>query len=109
MSFQRITVDPAQMDGISCIRGLRIPVSTVVDMAASGMNEGDILAAFPDLEQEDIHAALRYAAAAVRERQLSQVANWNSFSSSQYKQTISYFVALAYVSSPGRSSHCHRC
>ena len=75
MNFQRITVDSEQMDGIPCIRGLRIPVATVVDMIASGMNENDILAAFPDLEREDIHEALRYAAAAVRERQLPQVAN----------------------------------
>lgn len=68
MNFQHITVDPEQMDGIPCIRGLRIPVSTVVDMVASGMNEDDILAAFPDLEPEDIHVALRYVA--VGERQL---------------------------------------
>jgi uncharacterized protein (DUF433 family) len=70
MRFERITVDPEQMDGLPCIRGLRIPVVTVVDMVAAGMTEGEILADFPGLEAEDIREALRYAAAAVRERQL---------------------------------------
>jgi uncharacterized protein (DUF433 family) len=73
MKFQRITVDPEQMDGLPCIRGLRIPVATVVDMVASGMSEDEILTYFPDLEREDIREALRFVAAAVRERQLPQV------------------------------------
>ncbi|MCA9891275.1 MAG: DUF433 domain-containing protein [Anaerolineae bacterium] len=73
--FTRITIDPAQMGGVPCIRGLRIPVASVVDMVASGMSTGDILADFPDLEREDIAEALRYASAALRERQLPQVAN----------------------------------
>jgi uncharacterized protein (DUF433 family) len=70
MKFTRITVDAKQMGGVPCIRGLRIPVATVVGMVAEGMGEADILAAYPDLEREDIHEALRYAAAAVREREL---------------------------------------
>ncbi len=74
-TFPRITVDPDQMDGLPCIRGLRIPVATVVDMVASGMSEDEILRDFPDLEREDIREALRYAAAAVRERQLPQLAS----------------------------------
>lgn len=74
-TFPRITIDPEQMDGLPCIRGLRIPVATVVDMVASGMTEDEILRDFPDLEREDIREALRYAAAAVRERQLPQVAS----------------------------------
>jgi uncharacterized protein (DUF433 family) len=64
VTFQRITVDPEYLDGLPCIRGLRIPVATVVDMVASGMSEEDILRDFPDLEREDIREALRYAAAA---------------------------------------------
>ena len=56
-----------------CIRGLRIPVATVVGMVADGMTERDILEAFLDLEQEDIREALRYAAEAVRERELPLV------------------------------------
>jgi uncharacterized protein (DUF433 family) len=74
-TFPRITVDPEQMDGLPCIRGLRIPVATVVDMVASGMSEDEILRDFPDLEREDIRESLRYAAAAVRERQLPQMAS----------------------------------
>jgi uncharacterized protein (DUF433 family) len=73
MRFVRITVDPKQMGGVPCIRGLRIPVATVVGMVADGMTERDILEAFPDLEQEDIREALRYAAEAVRERELPLV------------------------------------
>ena len=70
MRFKRITVDPHQMDGVPCIRGLRIPVATVVGMVAEGMDEREILRAFPDLQREDIREALRYAAEAVREREL---------------------------------------
>jgi len=70
MKFTRITVNPRQMNGVPCIRGLRIPVATVVAMIADGMAEDDILAAYPDLEREDLREALRYAAAAVREREL---------------------------------------
>lgn len=73
MVFIRITLDPAQMGGVPCIRGLRIPVATVVDMVAAGMSPEEILADFPDLEREDIKEALRYASAALRERQLPQV------------------------------------
>ncbi|GBD29800.1 hypothetical protein HRbin32_00892 [bacterium HR32] len=70
MKFTRITVNPHQMGGVPCIRGLRIPVATVVSMVADGMTEEEILAAYPDLAPEDIHEALRYAAEAVREREL---------------------------------------
>lgn len=70
MPFQRITVNPAQMGGVPCIRGLRIPVATVVAMVADGMPEDEILRHYPDLEREDIREALRYAAEAVREREL---------------------------------------
>ncbi len=70
MAFTRITVDPKQMGGVPCIRGLRIPVATVVEMVAEGMSEGEILRAYPDLAPEDIREALRYAAVAVREREI---------------------------------------
>jgi len=58
------------MGGTPCIRGLRIPVATVVGMVAEGMTGEEILAAYPDLEREDVAEALRYAAEAVREREL---------------------------------------
>jgi uncharacterized protein (DUF433 family) len=70
MTFTRITVNPAQMGGVPCIRGLRIPVATVVGMLADGMTDAEILEAFPDLEANDLSEALRYAAEAVREREL---------------------------------------
>ena len=70
MKFARITNDPKQMGGVPCIRGLRIPVAAVVGMVAEGMTENDILEAYPDLERDDIREALRYAADAVREREL---------------------------------------
>jgi uncharacterized protein (DUF433 family) len=73
MTFERITVDPSQMDGVPCIRGLRIPVATVVGMIADGMTEAEILRAYPDLEADDLREALRYAAEAVRERELPLV------------------------------------
>ena len=73
MRFTRITVNPRQMAGVPCIRGLRIPVATVVAMVADGMTETEILSAYPDLEREDLAQALRYAADAVRERELPLV------------------------------------
>lgn len=74
MKFTRITVEPEKMGGVPCIRGLRIPVATVVGMLADGMSEAEILSAYPDLEAADIQEALRYAAEAVRERGLPLVA-----------------------------------
>jgi uncharacterized protein (DUF433 family) len=74
MSFTRITVQADQMGGVPCVRGLRIPVATVVGMIADGMSKPEILAAYPDLEGEDVREAMRYAAEAVRERELPLVA-----------------------------------
>lgn len=68
--YPRITVDADQMGGIPCIRGLRIPVATVVGMVAEGMTHAEILDAYPDLMKEDIEEALRFAAQAVREKEL---------------------------------------
>jgi len=63
------------MGGVPCIRDLRIPVATVLDMVADGMDVSDILRTYPDLEAEDIREALRYAAEAVRERELPLLSN----------------------------------
>ena len=70
MAFERITIDANMMGGMPCIRGLRIPVATVVEMVAEGMTSEAILHAYPDLEADDISAALHFAAAALREREL---------------------------------------
>jgi len=58
------------MGGLPCIRGLRVPVAAVVGLIAEGMKEEEILGAYPDLGAEDIREALRFAAEAVREREL---------------------------------------
>lgn len=70
MAFERITIDHEKMGGLACIRDLRMPVSTVSGQLAAGRAAGEILEDFPDLEPEDIRAALEYAAAAVQEREL---------------------------------------
>jgi len=75
MQFSRITVEPEKMGGVPCIRGLRIPVTTIVGMFANGMSTEEIMAEYPDIEKEDIYEALAYAAEAVRERQLPVVEN----------------------------------
>jgi uncharacterized protein (DUF433 family) len=73
MRLSRITVNPGQMGGVPCIRGLRIPVATVVGMVADQMTAAEILASYPDLEEEDLREALRFAAETVRERELPLV------------------------------------
>ncbi len=75
MDFTRITTDPARMGGVPCIRNLRIPVATVVEMVADGMTSAEILKAYPDLEAADIREALRFAADAVRERELPMLSD----------------------------------
>jgi uncharacterized protein (DUF433 family) len=74
MKFTRISVNRRQMGVMPCIRSLRIPVATVVAMFADGMSETEILAAYPDLQRDDIFEALQYAAEAVREPELPLVA-----------------------------------
>ena len=64
MKYTRITVEADKMGGVPCIRGLRLPVATVVGMVADGMTASEILDAYPYLEAEDIKEALRYVAAA---------------------------------------------
>ncbi len=70
MKYTRITVNPRQMDGVPCIRSLRIPVASIIGMVADGLSNHDILAAYPDLQIEDIRESLKFAADAVREREL---------------------------------------
>lgn len=70
MTFERITVDPDLMSGVPTIRGLRIPVATVIAMVADGMSVAEITDELPDLSPEDVAEALHYAAEAMREREL---------------------------------------
>ena len=69
-NFERISVDPAQMGGVPCVRHLRIPVATVLRLLAGGRSESEILSEYPDLEKEDIRECLRFAAASAMEREL---------------------------------------
>ena len=62
MEFHRITYNTAQCGGKPCIRGMRIRVKDVLDLFAAGLSSNQILDDFPDLEQEDLNAALQYAA-----------------------------------------------
>lgn len=75
MVLDRITLQPNQLGGAPCIRGLRIPVSVVLDMVASGLSTAEILDLYPDLEAEDIAQALHFAAEALRQAEPSQAAN----------------------------------
>ena len=59
---ERITVNPRQCGGRPCIRGMRIRVSDVLDLFAAGLSAEQILDEMPDLEKEDLQAALQYAA-----------------------------------------------
>jgi len=70
MTFERITTDPEVLGGVSCIRGLRVPVASVVGMVTDGITVEELLADFPYSEPDDIAEALRCAAAGVREREL---------------------------------------
>lgn len=66
----RITVDPAVLHGKPCIRGLRYPVELLLDLLAADMPADAILADYPDLERDDIRAALAYAAQLSRVQRL---------------------------------------
>lgn len=66
--FPRITLNPEKCFGKPCIRGLRMPVSSIISYLAAGMTVDDILKEWPELEREDILEALGYAAWAMEER-----------------------------------------
>jgi uncharacterized protein (DUF433 family) len=60
--IDRITINPEQCGGRPCIRGMRIRVIDILDLYAAGLNAEQILDEMPDLEKEDLQAALQYAA-----------------------------------------------
>mgnify|MGYP000278610915 FL=1 len=67
LHLDRITIDPDVMGGQPCIRGLRIPVSLIIKLIASGKSVKEILDDYPELEEEDVRQALEYAAWATTE------------------------------------------
>ena len=70
MSFERIFVDPGRMQGLPCIRGTRVTVSAVLGQLAAGRTVEQVIGDYPQLELSDVYAALEYAAAYTREREL---------------------------------------
>jgi uncharacterized protein (DUF433 family) len=70
MAYERISVDPARMGGLPCIRDTRVTVSAVLGQLAAGRDVEQVLEDYPYLERDDILAALEFAAAAVQEREL---------------------------------------
>lgn len=72
--LSRITIDPAICHGKPCVRGLRYPVETLLELLSSGMTIDEILADYEDLERDDLLAVLAYAARLARTRRLHPVA-----------------------------------
>jgi uncharacterized protein (DUF433 family) len=73
MVYSRITIDPQQMAGEPCVRGLRIPIATLIEMVAQGMSIPQICSELPDVVPEDVVEALRFAAQTVREHEMPLV------------------------------------
>ncbi len=71
--LSRITIDPAVCHGKPCIRGLRYPVETLLELLSSGMTTDEILADYQDLERDDLLAVLAYAARLAQSRRLQPV------------------------------------
>ena len=72
--LSRITIDPAVCHGKPCVRGLRYPVETLLELLSSGMTHDEILADYPDLEKQDLLAALAFAARLAQTRRVQSVA-----------------------------------
>jgi uncharacterized protein (DUF433 family) len=72
--MNRITSSPDICHGKPCIRGLRYPVQNVLEWLASGMTTEEVLADYPDLELEDIHAAIGYAARVTQTHRIELIA-----------------------------------
>ena len=71
--LSRITIDAAICHGKPCVRGLRYPVETLLELLSSGMTIDEILADYEDLEREDLLAVLAYAARLAQTRRLQSV------------------------------------
>ncbi len=71
--LSRITIDPAICHGKPCVRGLRYPVETILELLSSGMKFDEILADYEDLERDDLLAVFAFAARLSRTKQLQAV------------------------------------
>ena len=72
--FNRITVNPEICHGKPCVRGLRYPVETILELLSSGMTEAEILEDYEDLESEDIRAVFAYAARLAQVKRIEAIA-----------------------------------
>ncbi|MFO0916215.1 MAG: DUF433 domain-containing protein [Pirellulales bacterium] len=71
--LSRITIDPSVCHGKPCVRGLRYPVETLLELLSSGMTPDEILADYKDLEREDLFAVLAFAARLAQTRRLQSL------------------------------------
>lgn len=71
MKFDRITLDPARMNGAPCVRGLRLTVRRVLELLATYPDRAELLREYPDLEEEDLRQVLEYAAKQLPDRTLA--------------------------------------
>jgi uncharacterized protein (DUF433 family) len=74
MSLERITIDPSICHGKPCVRGLRYPVETILELLSSGMTTEEILSDYQDLEHEDILGVLAYAARLTQVKRVQSIA-----------------------------------
>ena len=93
--LSRITIDPTVCHGKPCVRGLRYPVESLLELLSSGMTADEILADYEDLERDDLPAVLEYATRPARTRRLQ----WKN-GSVQWKNGSEQFVVSADVSPP---------
>jgi uncharacterized protein (DUF433 family) len=73
--LKRITYNPDLCHGKPCIRGMRYPIEFILELLSSGMTTADILADYDDLEQDDIHAVLLFAARLSQVKSVYKVAS----------------------------------
>ena len=74
--LDRITTDPGICHGRATIRGLRYPVDSLLELLASDMTIEDVLRDYPDLERDDLLAALEFGALTARNRFMPLGAGW---------------------------------
>lgn len=72
-NYKRIKIDPEKMGGVPCIRDLRMPVATIIEMLAEGYDTKQILKEHPELQIEDIQEALHFASETLRYREIPLV------------------------------------
>ncbi len=83
--LSRITIDPAVCHGTPCVRGLRYPVETLLELLSAGMTHDEILADYEDLKRDDLLAVLAYAARLARTRRIQPVGPWTSWSMPSFR------------------------